>query len=111
MLEKFHDDLPANDHILFFDEGLVKSYFLLMKLVFLVKILIKLIVMMIIIFMKMILIVLFMSDLAWCNKFEKCKALKKDRLMSAAWHVTRCWDWCLPVDEKIGAEPILTEKC
>ena len=41
--------------------------------------------MLIIIFMKMILTVLFMSDLFWCNKFEKCKALKKDR-----WKIDIC---------------------
>ena len=42
--------------------------------------------------------------LAWSNKFEKCKALKKDirkELMPQAWHSTR--------SEK-GTEPIFTEK-
>ena len=41
--------------------------------------------------------------LAWHNKFENCKALKKEiskELMTVAWHSTRWWDWCLPEDEK-----------
>ena len=30
--------------------------------------------------------------------------------MSVAWHSTKWWDWCLSEDEKIGIEPIFTDK-
>ena len=52
--------------------------------------------------------------LAWLNKFEKPKALKKtidEELMLVAWHPTRWWDWCLSEDEKKRIDSIFTEKC
>ena len=41
--------------------------------------------------------------LAWHNKFEKCKAFKKDlskELVPGVWHPTTWWDWCMSEDEK-----------
>ena len=39
--------------------------------------------------------------LAWQNKFEKRKALKKkEELMHIPWHPKRWWDLCLSEDEK-----------
>ena len=52
--------------------------------------------------------------LAWLNKFEKPKALKKtidEELMLIAWHPTRWSDWCLSEDEKKRIDSIFTEKC
>ena len=55
---KFHHTLLANDDILFLMEILIKSHFLLIKWIFLMK----LILMMIIVSMKMILKLIFTSD-------------------------------------------------
>ena len=40
--------------------------------------------------------------LAWRNKFENCKTLKKIReeLMPAAWHLKRWWNLYIIEDEK-----------
>ena len=51
--------------------------------------------------------------LAWQNKFEKRKLLKKDinkELMPVAWHPTRWWDWCMSGDENKEIDPIFTDK-
>ena len=48
-------------------------------------------------------IIIYVKLLAWRNKFEKHKAIKKDlskELMPVAWHPTRWWDWYLSEDEK-----------
>ena len=45
----------------------------------------------------------------WYNGYQKRKAQKasiKEELMSVAWHPPRCWDWCVPEDEKRGTEKI-----
>ena len=50
--------------------------------------------------------------LAWRNKFEKRKALKKDiseELISLAWQHPKWW-WRLSEDEKKEIEPIFTDK-
>ena len=42
--------------------------------------------------------IIYVRLLAWCNKFEQCKALKKDiskELIAVAWHATGSWNWCL----------------
>ena len=47
--------------------------------------------------------------MAWCNKYEKRKACKKDiskELMPVAWHPTRWWDCCMSKDEKKKKEEI-----
>ena len=47
--------------------------------------------------------IIYLRLLAWCYKFEKRKALKKDiniELMPVAWHRTRWWDCCISEDEK-----------
>ena len=41
--------------------------------------------------------------LAWHNKFEKHKALKKElskELTLVTWHPKMWWDWCLSEDKK-----------
>ena len=51
--------------------------------------------------------------MAWHNKLKQCNAFRKDlskELMPAAWHPTRCWDWCLSQDEKKKVEPSITDK-
>ena len=43
----------------------------------------------------------------WYNGYQKRKAQKasiKEELMPVAWHPARCWDWCVPEDEKKGTE-------
>ena len=50
--------------------------------------------------------------LAWHNKFEKCKELKKkisEELMPAAWLRIRWWNFCVPEDEKNEIKPIFIE--
>ena len=32
------------------------------------------------------------------------KASIKEELMPITWHPSRCWDWCVPKDEKRGTE-------
>ena len=51
--------------------------------------------------------------LAWRNRFKQRKSYKKDirkELMHVTWNPTRCWDWCMPEDEKKVTEPIFTGK-
>ena len=51
--------------------------------------------------------------LAWRNKFQKRKALKKkidEELVSVAWHPTRWRNWCLPEDLTKEIESIFTDK-
>ena len=39
----------------------------------------------------------------WYKGYEHCKAQKakiKEELMPVAWHPDRCWNWCVPEDEK-----------
>ena len=51
--------------------------------------------------------------LAWHTKFEKHKELKKklnEELMSVAWHPKRCWDWCVPEDEKMKIDSMFIEE-
>ena len=49
--------------------------------------------------------------LTWQTKFEKRKELEKkkkklnEELMSAVWHPTRWWDWCVSEDEKMKIDP------
>ena len=46
-------------------------------------------------------------------KFVKRKELKKqlsEELMPVAWHLDRCWDWCISEDEKKEIDPMFTEK-
>ena len=46
-------------------------------------------------------------------KFVKRKELKKqlsEELMPVAWHLDRCWDWCMSEDEKKEIDPMFTEK-
>ena len=41
--------------------------------------------------------------LEWYNEHKKRKAQKaqiKEDLMPIAWHPSRCWDCCMPEDEK-----------
>ena len=93
MLEKFHDALNANEDILFSDEDFSKVTFFANQMVILGLDLGK--------------InpdednnfdkddpetIIYVRLLAWRNKFEKRKALKKDlnkELMPVAWHPTR----------------------
>ena len=30
--------------------------------------------------------------------------------MPVVWHLGRCWDWCLPEDDKKKIEPVFTDK-
>ena len=51
--------------------------------------------------------------LAWYNKFEKRKALKKElneKLIPVVWHFNRWWDWCMSEDEKKEIDPMLIEE-
>ena len=60
-----------------------------------------------IILMKMILILL-----AQHIELDERKALKKkisEELMPMAWHPKRCWNFCIPEDEKKEIETILTK--
>ena len=43
----------------------------------------------------------------WYDEYKKRKAQKasiKEELMPITWHPSRCWDWCVPKDEKRGTE-------
>ena len=54
--------------------------------------------------------------LTWQTKFEKRKELEKkkkklnEELMSAVWHPTRWWDWCVSEDEKMKIDPIFIKE-
>ena len=54
--------------------------------------------------------------LTWQTKFEKRKELEKKKkklnqeLMSAVWHPTRWWDWCVSEDEKMKIDPIFIKE-
>ena len=54
--------------------------------------------------------------LTWQTKFEKHKELEKkkkklnEELMSAVWHPTRWWDWCVSEDEKMKIDPIFIKE-
>ena len=54
--------------------------------------------------------------LTWQTKFEKRKKHKKkkkklnEELMSAVWHPTRWWDWCVSEDEKMKIDPIFIKE-
>ena len=39
----------------------------------------------------------------WYDDYKKCRAQKaqiKEELKPITWHPSRCWDWCMPEDEK-----------
>ena len=41
--------------------------------------------------------------ITWRDAYIKRKTKKvkiKEELMPVAWHPDRCWDWCVPEDEK-----------
>ena len=49
--------------------------------------------------------------IGWYNGYKKRKAQKgqiEKELMPIAWHPSRWWDWCVPEDEKGGAEKLRT---
>ena len=67
-----------------------------------------------IILMKKILIILFLSDF-WLGilNLKNTENLKKklnEELMSVAWHPKRCWDWCVPEDEKMKIDSMFIEE-
>ena len=51
--------------------------------------------------------------MAWCTKFEKCKAFKKDiskELMQVPWHPNRWWGCSMLEDEKKEIDPLFIEE-
>ena len=114
MLEKFHDALRANNDILFFDEDFSKVTFFPNEMGILHVDLDKIDLNNDNNFYKDDPeTVIHVRLLAWCNKFEKCKTLKKDiskELMSVEWPPTRWWDWCMLEDEKKEIDLFFTDK-
>ena len=40
---------------------------------------------------------------AWCNRYKQRETCKKDiseKLISIAWHPTKCWDWGMSEDKE-----------
>ena len=50
--------------------------------------------------------------MAWHNELKQLEVFQKDiskEIMRVAWHPTKYWDWCMPVDEEKRIEPIFTD--
>ena len=105
MIKKLYTTLYADKHILYFDEDSGYAVFYCNEMGILS------------VYLNNINLVSNFGDpdtiilirlLAWHNKFERRKALKKkisEKLMPIVWHPKRWWIFCMSEDEKKEKEP------